>query len=294
MIDPKVVELGIYNGIPHLLIPVVTEPKKAAAALSWAVQEMENRYKSFAQQGIRDIVSYNAGAAERGYERLPRIVIIIDELADLMMVARDTVEDSINRIAQKARAAGIHLVVATQRPSVDVITGLIKSNIPSRIAFKVASQVDSRTILDYMGAEKLLGRGDLLFYPVGSMKAVRVQGGFVSDKEVEDVVDYLKATSGEVSYNESVNDEVNAAAAERGGKKGGFSSSDDELLIPAIEIAIETKQVSASYLQRRLGVGYSRAARLVDQMEAHGIISVKDGNNPRHVLVSEIPEDLLS
>ncbi len=288
LVDPKVVELGIYNGIPHLHIPVVTEPKKAAAALSWAVQEMENRYRLFAEHNLRDIASYNEYAKEQGLEKMPRIVIIIDELADLMMVARDAVETSINRIAQKARAAGMHLVVATQRPSVDVITGLIKSNIPSRIAFKVASQVDSRTILDAAGAEKLLGRGDMLFYPVGSMKATRVQGAFVSDKEVESVVEFLKKT-GEPEYDESMIEEVNSSVLlETNNKKTGGKNEGDELLPEAIEIAMELKQISASFLQRRLGIGYNRAARLIDQMEERGIIGGKDGSNPRQVLVDRM------
>lgn len=296
MIDPKVVELGVYNGIPHLLIPVVTEPKKAAAALAWAVQEMENRYKLFAKFGIRDIGSYNNYAYERGMEKMPRILVIIDELADLMMVARDSVEEAINRIAQKARAAGIHLVVATQRPSVDVITGLIKSNIPSRIAFKVASQVDSRTILDYAGAEKLLGRGDLLFYPVGSMKAIRAQGGFISDEEIENVVKYLQTTYGAAEYDEKVHEEVENAKIPEKGKRGAQNASGgsdaevDELFLEAVRIAIDVKQISASYLQRKLGLGYSRASRIIDQMEEKGYISARDGNNPRHVLISSLPE----
>ncbi len=299
MIDPKVVELGVYNGIPHLLIPVVTEPKKAAAALSWAVQEMENRYKVFANYGIRDINSYNNYAYESGLDKMPRILVVIDELADLMMVARDSVEEAINRIAQKARAAGIHLVVATQRPSVDVITGLIKSNIPSRVAFKVASNVDSRTILDYAGAEKLLGRGDMLFYPVGSMKSMRVQGGFISDEEIENVVKYLQTTYGGAAYDRQVHEEIENARLPEKGKRGGASQggfdaddSVDELFADAVRIAIELKQISASYLQRKLGLGYSRASRIIDQMEEKGYISARDGNNPRHVLITSMPEEL--
>ncbi|MFR1517970.1 MAG: DNA translocase FtsK 4TM domain-containing protein [Clostridia bacterium] len=297
MIDPKVVELGVYNGIPHLLIPVVTEPKKAAAALAWAVQEMENRYKLFAKFGIRDINSYNHYAYERGMDKMPRILVIIDELADLMMVARDSVEEAINRIAQKARAAGIHLVVATQRPSVDVITGLIKSNIPSRIAFKVASQVDSRTILDYAGAEKLLGRGDMLFYPVGSMKSIRAQGGFISDEEIENVVKYLQTTYGNAEYDQKVHEEVENARIPEKGRRGSAQSASggadgdvDELFLDAVQIAIDVKQISASYLQRKLGLGYSRASRIIDQMEEKGYISGRDGNNPRQVLISSLPE----
>ena len=229
-------------------------------------------------------------------EKMPRILVIIDELADLMMVARDSVEEAINRIAQKARAAGIHLVVATQRPSVDVITGLIKSNIPSRIAFKVASQVDSRTILDYAGAEKLLGRGDLLFYPVGSMKAIRAQGGFISDEEIENVVKYLQTTYGAAEYDEKVHEEVENAKIPEKGKRGAQNASGgsdaevDELFLEAVRIAIDVKQISASYLQRKLGLGYSRASRIIDQMEEKGYISARDGNNPRHVLISSLPE----
>ena len=297
MIDPKVVELGVYNGIPHLLIPVVTEPKKAAAALAWAVQEMENRYKLFAKYGIRDITSYNNYAYERSMDKMPRILVIIDELADLMMVARDSVEEAINRIAQKARAAGIHLVVATQRPSVDVITGLIKSNIPSRIAFKVASQVDSRTILDYAGAEKLLGRGDMLFYPVGSMKSIRAQGGFISDEEIENVVKYLQTTYGDAEYDQKVHEEVENAKIPEKGRRGsaqntsGSADGDvDELFFDAVQIAIDVKQISASYFQRKLGLGYSRASRIIDQMEEKGYISARDGNNPRQVLISSLPD----
>lgn len=298
MIDPKVVELQIYNGIPHLLIPVVTEPRKAAAALSWAVQEMENRYKQFAMCNIRDINAYNVYAKENNLPTLPRIVIIIDELADLMMVVRDSIEEAINRIAQKARAAGMHLIVATQRPSVDVITGLIKANIPSRIAFAVSSQVDSKTILDYAGAEKLLGRGDMLYYPVGSMKATRVQGGFVSDGEIEDIVEFIKDSCGDTDYDDAVSSQIeNVKIIEKGGKRGGGmvasgggdSGDGDPLLSDALDIAIETKQISASFLQRKLGLGYSRASRLIDQMEERGYISGRDGNNPRHVLVQENP-----
>ena len=297
MIDPKVVELGIYNGIPHLLIPVVTEPKKAAAALAWAVQEMENRYKQFAKFGLREITSYNNYAYENNMDKMPRILIIIDELADLMMVARDSVEDAINRLAAKARAAGLHLVVATQRPSVDVITGLIKANIPSRIAFKVASQVDSRTILDFAGAEKLLGRGDMLYHPVGALQSTRAQGGFVSDEEIENVVKFLQTSYGEAAYDERVSTEVENAKIPEKGKKGsagavgGGSDNDvDELFYEALRIAIDTKQISASFLQRKLGLGYSRASRIIDQLEEKGYISCRDGNNPRQVLVSQMPE----
>lgn len=298
MIDPKVVELQMYNGIPHLLIPVVTEPKKAAAALSWAVQEMENRYKQFAMCNIRDINAYNLYAKENNLPTLPRIVIIIDELADLMMVVRDSIEEAINRIAQKARAAGMHLIVATQRPSVDVITGLIKANIPSRIAFAVSSQVDSKTILDYGGAEKLLGRGDMLYYPVGNMKATRVQGGFVSDGEIENIVEFIKESVSEPAYDDTVSAQIDSVRIlEKAGKRGGAAMSSgggsegdgDPLLSDALDIAIEVKQISASFLQRKLGLGYARASRLIDQLEERGYISGRDGNNPRHVLVQENP-----
>ncbi len=282
MIDPKVVELGIYNGIPHLLIPVVTDMKKAASALSWAVTEMVNRYKLFANKGVRDIKGYNAVCKlEEGEEKLPQIVIIIDELADLMMVAPNNVEDAICRLAQMARAAGMHLVIATQRPSVDVITGVIKANIPSRIAFAVSSQVDSRTILDMAGAEKLLGKGDMLFYPVGEPKPIRVKGAFVTDKEVETIVEYIKSQTN-VEYDNNIIEEIN-------NKKGDDSASpgdNDEFLPQAIELVVETGQASASLLQRKFKVGYARAARIVDQMEARGIIGKLDGSKPRQVLVS--------
>lgn len=279
MIDPKVVELGVYNGIPHLLIPVVTEPKKAAGALNWAVGEMVNRYKTFAQYGVRDIKGFNT--LVNADEALPEIVIIIDELADLMMVAPNDVEDAICRLAQMARAAGMHLIIATQRPSVDVITGVIKANIPSRISFAVSSQVDSRTILDMAGAEKLLGRGDMLFYPVGEPKPIRVQGAFISDKEVEKIVEYIK-TQKEAEYDENIMEKINAE------KDSQFDPGDnDELLPQAIEIIIESGQASVSMLQRRLKVGYARAARMIDQMEARGIVGGFEGSKPRQVLISK-------
>lgn len=293
MIDPKVVELQVYNSIPHLLVPVVTEPRKAAAALSWTVQEMENRYRTFAKYNLRDINSYNEYAPDHKLPRMPRIVIIIDELADLMMVVRDSVEEAINRIAQKARAAGMHLIVATQRPSVDVITGLIKANIPSRIAFTVSSVVDSKTILDYGGAEKLLGRGDMLYHPVDFMKPIRVQGGFVSDIEIEDTVDFLRNQKPSDEQERQISSEIDSVRPMekpgRGGRLDADSGEHDPMLADAIDIAIEAKQISASFLQRRLGLGYSRAARLIDQMEAKGFISAKDGNNPRQVLISQNP-----
>ena len=289
LVDPKIVEFSKYNGIPHLLLPVVTEPKKAAAALAWAVSEMEKRYRLFASNGVRDISSYNTFAEKNGYNKMPRIVILIDELADLMMVARDSVETAINRIAQKARAAGMHLVIATQRPSVDVITGLIKSNVPSRIALKVASPVDSRIILDTIGAEKLLGRGDMLYYPVGSMKTTRIQGAFVSDEEIERVVEFIK--SGKVSedgYIEEIIQSVNKAVENTDSAfAAGASAADDEdsLFKEAVKIAIQEKQISASYLQRMLKIGFNRAARMIDLMEEKGIIGCRDGNNPRKVLI---------
>ncbi|WP_010249692.1 DNA translocase FtsK [Acetivibrio cellulolyticus] len=283
MVDPKVVELGIYNGIPHLLIPVVTDPKKAAGALNWAVQEMVNRYKLFAEKGVRDIKGYNAIVKpDAGEEPLPQIVIIIDELADLMMVAPNDVEDAICRLAQMARAAGMHLVIATQRPSVDVITGVIKANIPSRIAFAVSSQIDSRTILDMAGAEKLLGKGDMLFYPVGEPKPIRVKGTFVSDKEVESVVEYIKA-QGAAEYNENIIEEINSEKEIQEEDPG----DNDELLPQAVELVVEAGQASVSLIQRKFKVGYARAARIVDQMEARGIVGGFEGSKPRQVLISK-------
>lgn len=290
MVDPKVVELGIYNGIPHLLVPVVTDPRKAAGALNWAVNEMLKRYKTFADNSVRDLTGYNRLAQEReDLEPMPQIVIIIDELADLMMAAPDEVEDAICRLAQMARAAGMHLVIATQRPSVDVITGVIKANIPSRIAFTVSSQVDSRTILDSGGAEKLLGRGDMLFAPVGAPKPLRVQGCFVSDKEVEDVVEFIKNGSQDpAGYDEAIMDEIERqAVAEKSssGDGGGFAE-DDPMLNAAIECVVEAGQASTSMLQRRLKLGYARAARLVDDMEARGIVGPYEGSKPRTVLIT--------
>nr|WP_041706486.1 DNA translocase FtsK [Ruminiclostridium cellulolyticum] len=283
MVDPKVVELGIYNGIPHLLIPVVTDPKKAAGALNWAVQEMVNRYKVFADKGVRDLKGYNAmlkANNEQGI--LPHIVIIVDELADLMMVAPNDVEDAICRLAQMARAAGMHLVIATQRPSVDVITGVIKANIPSRISFAVSSQVDSRTILDMSGAEKLLGKGDMLFYPVGEPKPLRVKGSFVSDTEVERVVEFIK-TQGYTSYDEDIIEKINDQATGKDDNPG----DNDELLNQAIEMVVEAGQASVSFVQRKFKVGYSRAARIIDQMEARNIVGRFEGSKPRQVLISK-------
>ena len=288
MVDPKVVELSVYNGIPHLLIPVVTDPKKAAGALAWAVQEMVNRYSLFANKNVRDIKGYNEALEKEGNgEKLPQIVIIIDELSDLMMVSPKDVEDSICRLAQMARAAGMHLVIATQRPSVDVITGIIKANIPSRISFAVSSQIDSRTVLDMAGAEKLLGKGDMLFYPSGAPKPVRVQGAFISDKEVEKIVDFVK-TNGEVSYNEDILEQIeNNNKTEKEIKDEDDDDGTDPLLMEAIETVVETGQASTSFIQRRFKVGYARAGRIIDQMEERGIISGYQGSKPREVLMSK-------
>ena len=289
MVDPKVVELSVYNGIPHLLIPVVTDPKKAAGALSWAVQEMVNRYSLFASKGVRDVKGYNEALdKEGGVGKLPQIVIIIDELADLMMVAAKDVEDAICRLAQMARAAGMHLVIATQRPSVDVITGIIKANIPSRIAFAVSSQVDSRTILDMVGAEKLLGKGDMLFYPSGASKPTRVQGAFVSDKEVEKIVDFLKANGGEAKYSEDILESIEKAnTTDKELKEQEDDDETDPLLMEAIDTVVETGQASTSFIQRRFKVGYARAGRIIDQMEERGIISGYQGSKPREVLMTK-------
>ncbi len=291
MVDPKVVELSVYNGIPHLLIPVVTDPRKAAGALAWAVQEMDNRYNLFAAKGVRDLKGYNAAVEHaQGTEnagKLPQIVIIIDELADLMMVAAKEVEDSICRLAQKARAAGMHLVVATQRPSVDVITGLIKANIPSRIAFAVSSQIDSRTILDQIGAEKLLGKGDMLFYPASASKPTRVQGAFVSDSEVEKIVDFIKS-NGVATYNEDILEEIERSNKSDGQlEKEAEEDDTDPLLMDAIDTVVEIGQASTSFIQRRFKVGYARAGRIIDQMEARGIISGYEGSKPRQVLITK-------
>ena len=285
MIDPKVVELSVYNGIPHLLIPVVTDPKKAAGALDWAVQEMVKRYSLFAEKGVRDIKGYNAELEkEEGGEKLPQIIIIIDELADLMMVAAKEVEDAICRLAQMARAAGMHLVIATQRPSVDVITGIIKANIPSRIAFAVSSGVDSRTILDMVGAEKLLGKGDMLFAPIGASKPQRIQGAFISDKEIEKIVDFLKA-NGEVTYNEDILEKIENSG--KSDKELDKDDDEDERLMEAIEEVVQSGQASTSFIQKRLKVGYSRAGRIIDQMEKRGIVSGYAGSKPRQVLMSK-------
>lgn len=284
LVDPKVVELSNYNGIPHLLTPVVTEPKKAASALHWAVAEMERRYKAFAESHVREINSYNAQAQEK----MPFIVIIIDELSDLMMVAKVDVEDAILRLAQKARAAGIHLILATQRPSVDVITGIVKANIPSRIAFAVSSQTDSRTILDMGGAEKLLGKGDMLFYPIGFNKPVRVQGAFVSDAELNKIVDFIIKQSIPVNYSEEVTaQELECdSKTNKNEEPGQTAVAEDELFEDALRLVLDLGQASSSMLQRRFRIGYTRAARLVDTMEELGIVGQSVGSKPREVIMS--------
>jgi S-DNA-T family DNA segregation ATPase FtsK/SpoIIIE len=292
MIDPKQVEFTIYNGIPHLVSPVVCDPRKASGALAWAVTEMLERYKKFSDCNVRDISGYNS-MAKRNTEMttMHKIVIFIDELSDLMMAAPNEVEDSICRLAQMARAAGIHLVIATQRPSVDVITGIIKANIPSRIALSVSSQVDSRTILDMIGAEKLLGNGDMLFYPVGTAKPVRVQGCYTSEKEVSAVVKFLKEQH-EADYDEDVIERIDKLASNMGVKKGAASSegngdSSDELLPKGIEVVVEAGQASTTLLQRKMKVGYARAARIIDELEERGIIGPFEGSKPRKVLISK-------
>ncbi len=293
MIDPKVVELGVYNGIPHLLIPVVTDPRKAAGALGWAVGEMEQRYKMFADRNVRDIEGYNRFVEtlvdEPEIKKMPHVVIIIDELADLMMTAPREVEDSINRIAAKARAAGMHLLIATQRPSVDVVTGVIKANIPSRIAFAVSSQIDSRTILDGAGAEKLLGRGDMLFSPIGSTKPKRVQGCFVSDEEVEKVANFVKGNS-TVEYDDNIMVEIERQAAMEKQKQTGLEEDapdTDPMLEEAIKVVVENGMASTSLLQRKLKLGYARAARIVDEMENRGVVGPYEGSKPRKVLITK-------
>ena len=296
MVDPKMVELGIYNGIPHLLIPVVTDPKKAAGALQWAVTEMMKRYRTFSEVGTRNLEEYNKYAAKTdGVDKMPSIVVLIDELADLMLVAAKEVEESICRVAQMGRAAGMHLVIATQRPSADVITGLMKANIPSRIAFAVASAMESRIILDTMGAEKLVGKGDMLFAPLGGGKPTRVQGCFISDEEVARVVEFVKK-SGTANYSEEVMHEIEQNAAQKeqsakgvGGSAPGDAGEDeyDELIDSAIEVVLETGQASVSMLQRRLKLGYARAARLVDQMEEKGVVGPFEGSKPRQLLITK-------
>ena len=290
MIDPKVVELNVYNGIPHLLIPVVTDPKKAAAALNWAVVEMTNRYKKFAEAGVRDLVGYNEKARELAflndekYQKIPQIVIIIDELSDLMMVAPSEVEDAICRLAQMARAAGIHLIIATQRPSVNVITGLIKANIPSRIAFAVSSQIDSRTIIDGAGAEKLLGKGDMLFFPTGYPKPVRIQGAYVSDKEVGDVVDFLVKNNSTAKYSEEINETIaNMKTAEAAAVA---ANERDDYFVEAGRYIIEKDKASIGMLQRVYKIGFNRAARIMDQLAEAGVVGPEEGTKPRKILMT--------
>ena len=298
MVDPKVVELSVYNGIPHLLIPVVTDPKKASAALHWGVSEMEDRYRKFAAYNVRDLKGYNKKIetmpvceGEERPKKMPQIVIIVDELADLMMVCPGEVEESICRLAQLARAAGIHLIIATQRPSVDVITGLIKANMPSRVAFSVSSGVDSRTILDMNGAEKLLGKGDMLFYPQGYSKPARVQGAFVSDKEVSDVVDYLKnQTLGNVynSYAEDIEEKIKNIGSSGGssGSGSGGGNDRDEYFEEAARFIIDKDKASIGMLQRVLKIGFNRAARIMDQLCEYGVVGEEEGTKPRKVLMS--------
>lgn len=291
MVDPKVVELNVYNGIPHLLIPVVTDPKKASAALNWAVMEMTERYKKFADVGVRDLKGYNEKVSEvaylndENYQKLPQIVIIIDELADLMMVAPGEVEDAICRLAQMARAAGLHLIIATQRPSVNVITGLIKANIPSRVAFAVSSAIDSRTILDGSGAEKLLGKGDMLFFPSGYPKPVRIQGAFISDKEVSSVVEFLKKNNNEAKYSDDIHDKINNAKAGDSGAAGGADER-DEYFAEAGKFIIEKDKASIGMLQRVYKIGFNRAARIMDQLAEAGVVGPEEGTKPRKIMMS--------
>ncbi|HHU70535.1 MAG TPA: DNA translocase FtsK, partial [Clostridiales bacterium] len=292
MIDPKVVELNVYNGIPHLLIPVVTDPKKASAALNWAVVEMTERYQKFADAGVRDLKGYNEKAGQlehledESVQRLPQIVIIIDELADLMMVAPGEVEDSICRLAQLARAAGIHLVIATQRPSVNVITGLIKANIPSRIAFSVSSAIDSRTILDGSGAEKLLGKGDMLFFPTGYPKPVRIQGAYISDKEVNAVVEYIKKNNSGIEYSEEIKEKITSTVLSD--DKGNSNAVErDEYFVEAGKFIIEKDKASIGMLQRVYRIGFNRAARIMDQLADVGVVGPEEGTKPRRVLMTE-------
>ena len=295
MVDPKMVELAPYNGIPHLLIPVVTDPKKAAGALQWAVFEMMKRYKMFSEKGVKDLAGYNAlSETDEDVKKLPTVVVVIDELADLMLVAAKEVEESICRVAQMGRAAGMHLVIATQRPSADVITGLMKANIPSRIAFAVASSMESRIILDTTGAEKLVGKGDMLYFPLGDAKPTRVQGCFITPEEIDRVVKFVKDEAGEAHYDQDVIEKIQQAVDAKSdkGTKGGTADAPadgedgDELLPAAVEVVLETGQASVSMLQRRLKLGYSRAARLVDQMEERGYVGPFEGSKPRQLLIT--------
>ena len=293
MIDPKMVELGVYNGIPHLYIPVVTDPKKAAGALQWAVTEMLKRYRLFSELGVRNLEAYNQHLIENDQPKIPNVVVVIDELADLMLVASKDVEESICRVAQMGRAAGMHLVIATQRPSADVITGLMKANIPSRIAFAVSSALESRIILDNSGAEKLIGMGDMLYAPIGCGKPVRVQGAFVSDEERDAIVEFIKKQA-TAQYSEDVMAQIEKAAEDKNANSKGHNDDDesggkpdyDELLPQAVDVIFDTKQASVSMLQRRLKLGYSRAARIVDQMEELGIIGPFEGSKPRQILIT--------
>ncbi|MEA4813559.1 MAG: DNA translocase FtsK [Oscillospiraceae bacterium] len=292
MVDPKMVELNPYNGIPHLLIPVVTDPKKAAGALQWAVFEMMKRYKLFSERNVKDLKSYNAMAEQDAeMKKLPSVIVVIDELADLMMIAAKEVEESVCRVAQMGRAAGVHLVIATQRPSADIITGIMKANIPSRIAFAVASSMESRIILDMQGAEKLVGKGDMLYFPVGATKPQRVQGCMIGEEEIDRVVAFVKS-SGEANYSEEVMQKIEESMQERpeGGpnaKEGAPANDCDQLFPDAVEVILDTGQASVSMLQRRLKLGYSRAARLVDQMEERGIVGPFEGSKPRQILISK-------
>ena len=292
MIDPKMVELGIYNGIPHLFVPVVTDPKKAAGALQWSVVEMLKRYRLFSEKGVRDLASYNKICRDNKEQTMPQVVIVIDELADLMLVASKEVEESICRVAQMGRAAGMHLVIATQRPSADVITGLMKANIPSRIAFAVSSAMESRIILDQGGAEKLVGMGDMLFSPVGCGKPTRLQGAYVSDEEREEVIQFIKESAGDTQQNKEIEEYMNKALESKNSSDGGKSSKEessgtgyDEMLPQAVEVVLEMGSCSVSMLQRRVKLGYSRAARIVDQMEELGIVGPYEGAKPRQVVI---------
>lgn len=295
LVDPKKVELNIYNGLPHLLVPVVSDPKKAAGSLHWAVTEMERRFELIEDVGVRDVKNYNnVTKDDPDREFLPQIVIIIDELADLMMTAPDDVEESICRLAQKARAAGMHLIIGTQRPSVDVITGLIKANVPSRIAFTVASQTDSRVVLDMAGAEKLIGRGDMLYAPVGASKPIRVQGAFVSESEVESIVAFIKDNDGrkggvQLRYHGQHRPRRSRLRFRKEGRPADDDIDDggDPMLKQAIELAIESGKISTSLIQRRLSLGYGRAAKLIDAMERRGIVSPPEGQKPRTVLITK-------
>lgn len=297
IIDPKQIDFAFYNGVPHLLVPVVTDPKKAAGSLQWAVNEMERRYGLLESAGVRDIYNYNLTTKDDPtFEFLPQIVIIIDEFADLMQTAPDAVEDSVCRLAQKARAAGMHLIIGTQRPSVDVITGLIKSNFPSRIALTVKSQVDSRTMIDMAGAEKLIGKGDMLYAPVGAFKPQRVQGAFLSEAEIKAVTEFIKAKAGESEYDDEIIDEIDREAAKCGGKKspssggvpmdGDGADESDPMLKSAIELAVDSGKISTSLIQRKLKLGYGRAAKLIDTMEQMGVVGPPDGNKPRQILLT--------